>query len=470
MNKRVFEIFREITAIPRGSENMKLIADFCVNFAEKNNLEYIRDNSDNIIIFKAASKGNEDKLPIILQGHLDMVCQLTSDSSHDFSVSGPEIIIEDDFIKANKTSLGADNGIAVAIIMAILESDNISHPPIEAVFTTDEEIGMIGAIALDTSPLKAKRMINLDSEDDDTVTVSCAGGSDFCFMLPIETEEYFGNCYSIKLFGLKGGHSGVEIDKGRVNANILSGRFLNHLYGLNDFRICEINGGDKANAITNWCTVKIITNCDNFVSNATAYLELLKNEIIAREPDFAFEIVVDSNESVFSKSLTEKIIFTLLNAPNGIIDMSAEIAGLVETSLNLGILKTESNNIVFQFALRSNKSTALSFLEERLEAFAKIINAKYETKGHYPPWEYQPNSKLEEVYTECFTEHYGFAPKIEAIHAGLECGVFDSKISGLTSIAVGPQMYDVHTVKERLSISSTINFFELLLKVLAKLD
>ena len=457
-------MIKELTAIPRGSETMKPIADYCVNFAVKNSLKYIRDSADNIIIFK---NGNENKQPIILQGHLDMICQQTPDSKHDFSKNGPEIIIDGDFIKANRTTLGADNGIAVAMIMAILESDTINHPPIEAVFTTDEEIGMVGALQLDTAPLKAKRMINLDSEDDDTVTVSCAGGSEFQLSLPIETEEYIGNEIIITLKGLKGGHSGVEIDKGRVNANILAGRLLNHLKS--EFRISEINGGDKSNAITPQCVIKLIAN-DNLINEATEYLNTIKKEISAREPDFSFEVLKNNiKTTAFKKGLTEKIIFLLVTAPNGIIDMSAEIKGLVETSLNLGILKTNENIIIADFSLRSNKSTALKFLEEKLSALAKILDAKTDTFGHYPPWEYKPNSELERVYTECFAEHYGFPPKIEAIHAGLECGVFDSKINGLSAIAVGPQMYDVHTVNERLSISSTEKFFELLIKILAKL-
>ncbi len=471
MKDRVFEIFKSITAVPRGSQNMKPIADYCVYFAEKNSLKYIRDEKDNIIIFKNASKGNENKAPVILQGHLDMVCQQTSDSSHDFSKSGPEIIREGDFLKANKTTLGADNGIAVAMIMAILESDSISHPPIEAVFTTDEEIGMVGAIALDTSPLRAKRMINLDSEDDDTVTVSCAGGSEFMLTLPVKKEIFNGNMYRVTLKGLKGGHSGVEIDKGRVNANILAGRFLNRLYNELDFRICEINGGDKSNAITPECVMEISTNEKDFVKEATAYLSLIKNEINAREPDFDYVIEnKGSSTEAISKETTEKIIFLLLNCPNGILNMSAEIKGLVETSLNLGILKTENECVIIDFSLRSNKATALNFLEEKLASLAKSVNAGISAFGHYPPWEYKPNSALQDLYTSCFEEHYGFTPKIEAIHAGLECGVFSSKIQGLTSIAVGPQMYDIHTVNERLSISSTIKFFELLTKVLASLD
>ncbi len=468
MIKRVFEIFENITAIPRGSGNMKQIADFCEEFAIKNSLKYLRDAADNIIIFKDGTNGADE--PIILQGHLDMVCQQTADCKHDFTKSGPEIVIDGDFIKADGTTLGADNGIAVALILAILESKNLMHPPIEAVFTTDEEIGMVGALALDTSPLKAKRMINLDSEDDDTVTVSCAGGRDLMFTFPIGTEECNGTQFEISLSGLKGGHSGVEIDKGRVNANALAGRFLNHLYNETDFRITTINGGDKSNAITPECVISLVTNDADFANKANEYLNIIKTEISTREPDFTFNIVSRNNVSTaLSKSLTERIIFTLLNAPNGIINMSADIKGLVETSLNIGIVKTDNNSVKIDFSLRSNKSSAMEFLEERLVAFAKTVNANTESFGHYPPWEYKHNSKLQEIYVSEFKKLYGAEPKIEAIHAGLECGVFDGKINGLTAISVGPQMYDVHTVNERLSISSTKKFTKLLLKVLQML-
>ncbi len=470
MNNRVLEIFKEITAIPRGSTNMKPIADYCENFAKKNGLEYTRDHADNVVIFKKATLDKVDSEPVILQGHLDMVCQVSAASNHNFLEKGPEIIVDGDFLKADNTTLGADDGIGVAIILSILESDTISHPPIEAVLTTDEEIGMIGASALDMSVLSSKRMINLDSEEDDTVTVSCAGGSDFRLSLPRDFENYSGEVITIKFSGLKGGHSGVDIDKGRVNANILAGRVLNRLYNDNDFRIVEINGGDKCNAITTDCKITLITKNQNFTAVANNYLEIIKTEISAREPDFNFNISVENDSnSVFSKSLTEKIIFLLLNAPNGIIEMSAEIEELVETSLNLGILKTDEEAISFQFALRSNKLSAMTYLEERLVSLGKLLDASYDSFGHYPPWEYKSNSRLQEIYAECFTEHYGSAPKIKAIHAGLECGVFDSQIQGLTAIAVGPQMYDVHTVNERLSISSTEKFYELLLKVLKRL-
>lgn len=469
--KRVFEIFEEISAIPRGSGNMKGIADYCVAFAEKNNLKSIRDNADNVVIFKDASKGYENSEPIILQGHLDIVCQKTEESNIDFQKDGLQLFVDGDFLKAKGTTLGADNGIAVAMVMAILENDDILHPAIEAVFTTDEEIGMIGASKLDTSVLTAKKMINLDSEALDTVTVSCAGGSDFKAAIPFERKKVYGTSVKITLKGLKGGHSGICINEGRLNANVLAGRFLDFANKNTDFELISVNGGDKGNAIPLLCEVEVCTEKpEEFEDKAKEYLNELKLEIAAREPNFNFEIIANKEKvcSVICEEAKENIIYALLCCPDGVMQMSAEIDGLVETSLNLGILKTEENSVFFNSALRSNKKTALCALEEKLITFFKKLNFEIETAGHYPPWEYNANSVLREVYKETFTEQFGYEPKVEAIHAGLECGVFYDKIADFDCIAIGPQLYDVHTPDERLSISSTEKMYKLLIEILRK--
>lgn len=469
--KRVFEIFEEISAIPRGSGNMGKIAAYCEDFAKKNSLRYIRDTADNIVIFKNGSKGYETAEPIILQGHLDMVCQRKADRNIDFLKDGLEIYTEGGFVKANGTTLGADNGIAVAFILSILESKDIPHPALEAVFTTDEEIGMIGAMQLDMSVLSAKKMINLDAEEDDTLTVSCAGGSDFTITVPISRNKKQGTEVEVKLKGLKGGHSGVEINSGRVNANILAGRFLNHIKNVADFEILSINGGDKSNAIPNNCSLRLcVENIEKFKTEAEAYLEVIKTEISAREPDFSSEITVGETKEYNSldKKIKESLIYLLVCAPNGVMDMSAEIENLVETSLNLGILETKEEEIYIHFSLRSNKISALAFLEERLEAFSKCISGVTKTFGHYPPWEFKENSALQALYKECFKEQFHKEPKVEAIHAGLECGVFASGIHGLDCIAMGPALYDVHTVNEKMSISSAEEIYKLLLKILKK--
>ena len=470
--ERVFKYFEEISGIPHGSENMEPIADYCEAFAKNHNLKVVKDNVNNIIIYKSATTGYENAEPVILQGHLDMVCQKDEDTDIDFLNDGLSIYRDGDFIKAKGTTLGADNGIAVAMILAILESDTIPHPPIEAVFTIDEEIGMVGALALDMSLLKGKKMINLDAEEDDTLTVSCAGGSDFRMTIPVERNSVFANEVVITLKGLLGGHSGVEIDKNRINADILAGRFLNHMKSVCDYEIISIDGGDKGNAIPNKCTISLcIKEPEEFINHAEKYMNVVKKEIQDCEPDFVYDFVVHdkAQHKVIDEKIKEKLIFTLLCVPDGITRMSAEIKGLVESSSNLGILRTEDDKIILHFTLRSNKKSALKFLEDRMIAFSSCIPCETECWGHYPPWEFNDKSELQKIFKECYKDQYNKEPKVEAIHAGLECGVFSSAIDGLDCIAMGPQLFDVHTVKERLSISSLENTYNLLLEMLKRL-
>ncbi|MDO4608570.1 MAG: aminoacyl-histidine dipeptidase [Clostridia bacterium] len=466
---RVFDFFKTLSAIPHGSGNMKGIADYCEGFAKEHNLKYIRDAADNVVIFKNGTDGYENSDPVILQGHLDMVCQKTPDCNIDFEKDGLDLYIDGDFIKAHGTTLGADNGIAVAMVLSILESNSIAHPPIEAVFTVDEEIGMLGAMALDMSQLHGRQMINLDSEEDNVVTVSCAGGSDFKLNIPLNKIKCQGAAVTIDINGLLGGHSGVEINKNRVNANMIAGRVLNALDG---FEIISINGGDKPNAIPNRCVIELcVKDADAFCVAAKQQLEIIKAEIADRECGFTPEIVVNNNGKFdcFDKKTADKLIYTLLCVPNGITEMSADIKGLVQTSLNLGVLMTDADSMTLHFALRSNKKSALAFLEQRLCAFFDRLDWHHQEFGHYPPWEYKADSKLRDIYCDIYKETFGKSPSVEAIHAGLECGVFASALDGIDCIAIGPTMYDVHTVNERLSISSTENFYNLILKTLTRL-
>lgn len=467
----VFKYFKEICAIPHGSGDMEKISEYCLNFAKENGLKAICDDAKNVIIYKNGSKGYENKPPVILQGHLDMVCQKTADCHIDFLQDGLELFSDGDLLGAKGTTLGADNGIAVAMIMAILSDDAISHPPIEAVFTTDEEIGMLGASALDMSLLKGKRMINIDSEEEGVVTVSCAGGSDFSTSIPLTFDVKSGRKYTLEIKGLKGGHSGVEIDKGGVNADILAGRLLSVLERLTTFDIISINGGDKCNAIPKSVKVELLTNDDNFENVVDVYSEIVRNEISDREKECVIELETDGEGEykVLSEDAKAILIYYLVSTPNGIIDMSVNIEGLVETSLNLGILATEEDRITMKYALRSNKKTALDYLEIRLMIFAESFGLESIISGRYEPWEYREESNLRDLYVECYEKAFGHKPKVEAIHAGLECSVFASKIEGIDCIAIGPDMTGVHTAQERLSVSSTAKIFGLLLNVLEKM-
>ncbi len=468
--ERVFHYFEEISRIPRGSGDMIKIADYCVEFAKKTGLSCVRDNANNVVIYKSASVGYESSEPVILQGHIDMVCQKTEESVKDFSKDGIDLIVDGGFLKAGGTTLGGDNGIAVAMVMAILEDSSLSHPPIEAVFTTDEEIGMVGALQLDMSLLKGKKMINLDSEEDDTATVSCAGGSDFEVTIPAKRVKMTGTKASVTFKGLLGGHSGVEIHKGRANADILAGRFLNKIKALG-CGIISVNGGDKSNAIPNFCRVELcVKDASEFEKTAFPVIEEIKKEISDREA-LICEITTENYEEyeVFDGETAKNLVFSLVCIPDGVMSMSADIPGLVETSLNLGILKTEEDKIILHSALRSNKMSALMDLEDKLKVLFESFGCGIKTYGHYPAWEYNSNSRLQDLYTETYKDMFGKEPNVAAIHAGLECGVFAGAIKDFDCIAIGPNLFDVHTVNERLDIKSTENVYKLLLEMLKKM-
>lgn len=465
----VFKYFEEISAVPRGSGHREKIADYCENFAKEHGLRYYRDSANNVVIYKDASKGYENSAPIIIQGHLDMVWQKAEGLEKNLLEEGIDLKIEGDYITAEGTTLGADNGIAVAMAMAVLVDNTICHPPIEAVFTTDEEVGMLGAKELDTRVLASKRMINIDSEEPGVITVSCAGGSDFTLKIPFAREKAVGEKVVISLKGLKGGHSGIEINSGRANANIFAGRILAHLSKNHDFGLQSVLGGNRANAIANACEISLV--CENgnaLLEDAKAYISDIKEEISAREEDFfaEFEFFEKESYACLPKEAQDKVIYALALAPNGVQEMSGEIDNLVETSLNLGILDTNDSQVTMAFALRSSKKTALFALSEKLQMFAKCLDVEYAEAGYYPPWEYNKESEMKQLCCRIFEEKYGYEPKIEAIHAGLECAVFSGTIEGFDCISIGPEVIGAHTIEEKLSISSAKEVYDLLIKIL----
>lgn len=466
--ENVFRFFEEISAIPRGSGNTDKISGYCMSFAEKRGLKAERDRLGNVIIYKEGSEGFENSDPIIIQGHVDMVCQKKDGIEIDFEKEGINLVTDGDFIKADGTTLGADNGIAIAIMLAVLDG-NYEHPPIEAVFTVDEEVGMLGAVGINEKLLKAHRMINLDSEEIDTVTVSCAGGCDFVMNIPFSNQVLSGTRIELIVRGLRGGHSGVEINSGCVNADILMGRILGEASTIADFGIVSINGGDKGNAIPLRCGAElVVADAKDFSEHLQKYIEKIKSEIAVREPEFECDILIheSGDYKVIDSAACKKLIFSLMCVPNGVMEMSAEISDLVETSLNLGILKTNYDSIELHFTLRSNKETALEYLEHKMTIFAKYSGIESDSFGHYPPWEYVSGSELLSKYIEIYNHKMGSEPKVAALHAGLECGIFSSKIKDLECISIGPQMYDVHTINERLSISSVQELFCMLLELL----
>ncbi len=468
-SRRVFHYFSDLAKIPHGSGNMQKISDYCVSFAKAHSLEYYVDDAKNVIIYKKATAGYENSKPLILQGHLDMVCQKTADSKIDFLKDGLELTCDGNFLRAKNTTLGADNGIGAAMMLAVLESDQIPHPEIQAVFTTDEEVGMLGASALDMAKLSAKQMINLDSEDEGIITVSCAGGADFKIKLPINREKASGKAVKITLSGLLGGHSGVDINKHRLNAAVLMGRVLNGLISSVKFNLIDITGGDKANAITNRCEAVILCDDNETIKGLLEKsLTVIKSEISSFEGGFNYEIsdMPESELAVMDLSSTKKLIFCLFCAPNGVLSMSADIENLVETSLNLGVLKSRENFVDFSFALRSGKESTLQSLISKMQCFAENLNAQSETAGYYPPWEYRSHSPLHTLYLKAYKSLFNKNAKTEAIHAGLECAIFASRIDDIDCVSIGPALLDIHTVNERADIYSVDRTYKLLLEIL----
>lgn len=472
----VFRYFEEISAIPRCSGSEKQISSYMVEFAQNHGLEVIQDGALNIIIKKPASPGYESAPTVILQGHLDMVCEKNKGTAHDFDKDPIKLRIVEDMIYAEGTTLGADNGIALAYALALLASKDILHPSLEVLFTSDEENTMGGALALDAGMLTGKLLVNMDSEEEGKFWVSSAGGLKAELVIPVKWEKTPQNLesYRISIGGLKGGHSGAEIDKGRGNANRLMGRLMNNIMKEFELYIAEINGGLKSNAIPREAEVLLLAQASDRIKLESEIKELesiFKNELRAVEKDayISFENTSDKVERVFSKETAENVISAMVLVPNGIQSMSMEIKGLVESSTNLGVVKTTDSEIWMTNEIRSSIKSLKSYILNQVEALACAVCGNVRIECDYPEWEYNPESKLRPLFVSAYKKKYSAEPEIVAIHAGLECGVFMNKISGLDAISLGPNLYDVHTPDEHLSISSTERVWELMLEVLKEM-
>lgn len=462
--ERVFNYFEDICLIPHGSGDTDRISGYCEEFARAHSLECYRDKLGNIIIRKPASAGYEDHSTVILQGHLDMVCEKESNKDIDFSTDGLELLTDGDFIFADRTTLGGDDGIAVAMILAILEDDSLAHPPIEALFTVDEETGMYGADAIDASQLHGSLLINIDSEEEGVLTVGCAGGARADINLPLAKENVKSPCSRIAVSGLIGGHSGVEIDKGRMNANVTMGRFLKALKG--SWQLVSIKGGQKDNAIPRSCECVISTDSD--LKSAAA--EFCREMTLPTDPNLTVSVSdAPKSEFAFNEKGSRNVADFLTSVPNGVTAMDKHVSGLVETSLNLGILTDTQNGISASFSVRSSVNTEKECLLGKLSEIAKSFGGSMNTRGHYPAWEYNENSRLRNVMENVYREVYGEAPKVAVIHAGLECGLLSEKISNFDAVSIGPNILDIHTPAERLSISSVGRTYKYLLKTLERL-
>jgi len=469
----VFKYFEEISQVPRGSGDEKRISEFLVNFAKELNLEVVQDEHLNVIIRKPATAGYENCPGVILQGHMDMVCEKNKDVDHDFEKDPIDLRIVDDMIYANGTTLGADNGIAVAMSMAVLASNDLAHPALEVLVTSNEEAGMTGANGLDGSLLKGKYIINLDSEEEGFLLVSCAGGNRSYVTLPLTYKNIEDNkqAFMIEVKGLLGGHSGMDIVKQRANSNVTMGRILNLLDV--DFDLVEVNGGSKNNAIPRECEAVVAVNKDQaetLKANVAKIEELLKNEFKTTDP--GLEVVV--KEATADKAITDeckaKAMLLLNFIPNGIQTVSKDIEGLVESSSNLGVVKTENDVMSFESAVRSSVATLRENLNYKTKMLCDTVNANFENTDGYPAWEYAKNSKLEELCVDVYEKSAGKKPVITAIHAGLECGLLLDKMPGCEAISMGPDMFEVHTPNEHLSIPSVKNVYEFLLAVLKSMN
>ncbi len=457
--RAVFDFFEKISEIPHGSANTDKIADYLVSFARERSLEYYRDEANNVIIKKPASPGYEGRPTVILQGHTDMVEAKSADCNIDMKNEGLQLYCDGDFLRARGTTLGGDDGIAVAYALAILDSDDILHPPIEALFTSDEEIGLLGATALDPDKTSGRIMINIDSDEEGIFTVGCAGGVRIDVMLPTRVAKKASQATRIRVDGLKGGHSGIEIDKGRENAIKVLGEILRGLGGT----VGEIRGGNADNAIPRWAECAVCgveaEKIDGAIKEAILRYKPTEPDIVITATPVLDALVLDEEDS-------SRLVSLICEEPSGVVKMSEDIIGLPETSINLGIAEFSEALTTLSFSLRSSKGAEKQKLATRVTKIAENFGASCSSHGEYPAWEYRKSSPLRDVMCRVYSELYGKDAKVVTIHAGLECGIFADKLDGLDCVSIGPDNKDIHTTEERLSISSSVRVFEFLKEVL----
>lgn len=469
--ENVFYWFEQICAIPHGSGNTKKISDFLATFAAERELRYIQDELNNIIIFKPGTPGFEDKAPVILQGHMDMVCEKDADCAIDMDREGLQIAHDGTYVYAKGTTLGGDDGIAVAYALALLDAKDIAHPPLEVVITVDEETGMYGAAGIDLSMLKGRTLLNIDSEEEGIFTVSCAGGARGTITLPLERRAVYGPCVRLTVEGLQGGHSGVEIHKNRANANKVMGEFLSRVQALMPVCITKLTGGAKDNAIPRTCQVTLVA-LGMYIERINDVAAQLQKEIREQydEPDAI--IRGDDVDALGGNALTTecsaKMIALLNAAPNGVQAWSKDIDGLVQTSLNLGVAAMDEN-LNLTFAVRSSVNSEKRELLNKLRDLAEMTGGSYSETGDYPAWEYRAESHLRDTMIKTYADMFGKEPQVVAIHAGLECGLLSEKLPGLDCVSIGPEMHDIHTSREKLGIASVERTWNFVLEVLKKL-
>ncbi len=470
--KTVFDYFERLCAVPHGSGNTKQISDLCVGFAEALGLRYRQDAVNNLIIWKDASPGMGAAEPVILQGHMDMVCAKAPDCTKDMAKEGLDLATDGEWVWAEKTSLGGDNCIAVAMILAILADSSLVHPPLEAVFTVDEEVGMDGAFALDCSDLKGRQLVNIDSEDEGIFTVSCAGGVRTDCYLPAQKKPLTGEtCCKIVLSGLRGGHSGVDIDKGRCSANRLMARVLySACENIPGLRLSALAGGEFDNVICPHCEAvaavpaaekeKLFTFVESFAVS-------LQNEYAGcGEKGLSLTCEAADADAALSAAATMQALRLLMVLPQGVQEMSYDFPGLVQTSVNQGVLRLEEDGLHVTASIRSCIASQKAMVLQQVQAAAALAGAKVSAHSDYPGWQFARESALRERMLAAYRVLSGKEGEVEAIHAGLECGLFVEKLPGLDAISLGPDLRDVHSINERLNVASTARVYELVRRFL----
>ena len=470
--RQVFHFFREICAIPHGSGNTKAISDYLVAFAKERSLSCIQDKLNNVLIFAPASQGYEDHPPVIVQGHMDMVCAKDPDSTHDFETDGLELRTDGKFLYANGTTLGGDDGIAVAYALALLDSKDIPHPPLEVVITVDEETGMYGAAGVDLSMLKGRMLLNIDSEEEGIFTVACAGGCRSTLRLSLERRAVYGPCIELRIEGLRGGHSGMEINRNRCNANKAMGELLSRIQEKVRLCLTSLTGGSADNAISFSARAKAVAMSMD-LEPINEIVEQFQAEIRREYDEPNAQIIASNVDALGGNALTaqstSQVVALLCAAPNGVQAMCAAMPELVQTSLNLGVMAIEGDWLRLTFSVRSSVNEEKQALLEKLRQLAQFHGAQYSQTGDYPAWEYKEDSVLRPVLVEVYREMFRKEPQVVSIHAGLECGLLGEKLPGLDSVSLGPNMYDIHTSREKLDIASAQRTWEFLLAVLKKL-
>ena len=469
--KEVFRYFDEILKIPRGSSKTDKIVAYLMDFAAAHGLESTCDETNNVIIRKPATPGYENADIIILQAHHDMVCEKIEGSDFDFETQPIDAYIDGDVIRAKGTTLGGDNGIGVAMILAILDDDTLAHPALECLITADEEIGMVGAFAFDCSQLKGHRMINLDSEFEDVLICSCAGGAMVPGSLPVTRESAKGALIEISIKDLMGGHSGVEIHKGRANAHVLMTRMLQKIAEAYPYRLYQYGGSAKETAIANYATAVIVADtadAESIANEAEAFGKVLQTEYEATEPEMKVSATVSSSGSVdaLTASDTKKVLDMANALPDSVLEMSATMPGLVQTSTNLGVMELGENAFSFCCAVRSSMTSQKRWVISKVASVITMAGGTYEVQSDYPGWAYNPNSVLKETILGAYQKLYNQEAAVDAVHAGAECGLFADAIPNIDCVSIGPQMWDVHTPKEHLSIPSTEKTFRILQETL----